>query len=250
MSDTATAAPAGDAVLLHPRRRTGPRPLPPPPQSRGLGGRASGAMDDQPHYIPVAHSLRAWRQRAGVSQRELADLTQEVVAQDARAAYREKRPPLWKSGLSQFAVNRFENGVHSPLPHNARLLAAALTLALARARQPGEAPVVVTAEKLLAGTTTTLLSFLEGERGKYDAPDRFWPSLGIPNARAAELRGGAIAYPTVADAVRDALVDQTRRQKALPVLRRYAVRDRKHPQYVPSKPRRRFITEAAGAAEA
>jgi transcriptional regulator with XRE-family HTH domain len=240
------APPANGALKpLHPRRRGGPRPVPPPPGDRGKGSRVSGTLDDVPHYVPVGHALRAWRLRAGLSQKRLSELTHEVVTDDTRRAYRERRPPRWKQGLSQFAVNRFENGVHSPLPQNAALLAAALSLGLEREGRPER----VTVDSLQAGTTDRLLAFLLAEREAFtDGAARFWPALGISDARARELQAGApwsaeelgavaLAYPTTADAVRDALIDQTRRQRGLPALRRYARRDRRHPEYSPSRPR-------------
>lgn len=245
MTDTAAAVEATEPIALRPRRRGAARPL--PPLAGDAGGRPSGALDRVPHYVPVAHALRAWRQRAGVSQKRLSELTAEVVTDDARRAYRERRAPRWKAGLSPFAVNRFENGVHSPLPQNAALLAAALNLAL----EAQGLPERVTVSTLQAGTTDALLAFLLGEQAKFeDGAERFWPHLGIDPERAGKLRAGApwtadelgavaLAYPTAADAVRDALIDQTRRKRGLPDPRSFAVRDRAHPDYTPSRPQRR-----------
>lgn len=257
MTDTAAAPATAEAtgpVPLRPRRRSAPRAVPPPSGQGEVRGRASGALDPVPHYVPVGHALRAWRQRAGLSQARLAELTDEVVADDARRAYRERRPPRWKRGLTQFAVNRFENGVHSPLPQNASLLAAALNLALERE----DLPERVTVATLQAGTTEALVAFLLGEQSRFeDGAERFWPHLGISGERAEALRTGApwtaeelgavaLAYPTAADLVRDALIDQARRKRGLPEPRSYARRDRAHPGYTPSKPQPRERKAASG----
>jgi transcriptional regulator with XRE-family HTH domain len=248
MTDTA-AAPVGEAGLAPKGAPPTNGELKPRLASVPLAEPRRHPIEDVPHYVPVGHALRAWRLRAGTSQRRLAELTYDVVGDDARRAHRERRPPQWKQGLSQYAVNRFENGVHSPLPHNAALLASALNLALEHAGLPDR----VTVATLQAGSTAQLLAFLLAEQEKFppsgtkSGAQAFWGHLGISTQRVGELQGGApwtaeelgavaLTYPPLADAVRDALIDQTRRQRGLPPLRSFAVRDRGHPQYTPSRP--------------
>jgi transcriptional regulator with XRE-family HTH domain len=223
-------------------------PMPKAPSERGKGARSGGRFEDRVHYVPVGRRLRLYRERAGLSQRDLEALTDQVVAEEGARAAREQRPARWKRGLSAYAVNRFENGVHSPLPRNADLLAVALSRALS---EKAGHPIVLTRSDLQAGTTEDLVTYLENIRWRKDRPEDFYPQIGIRQDVADLLVAGktpwtaealgavAVAFPEASDLVVGALAEQARQRRGLPGYREYAVRDVRHPQYRPSQPARR-----------
>ena len=222
--------------------------LPPPPQQRGAGARVGGKYDDRTHYVPVAHNLRSWRDRARVDQRRLAVLTTEVAEAEMATARLEGREPRWTKGLTSYTINRYENGFHSPLPESADLLAAALNVAL---REQG-VDVALTGDDLRVQGVQGLGTHLRTIMGKVRPAD-FWKRLGVDPRRgkglldgslhwtADELGAVGVAFPSAAtfDLIRDVLIQQARERRELPPPRAWAVRDVGHPQYTPSKPVRK-----------
>lgn len=222
--------------------------LPPPPSQRGAGARVGGKYDDRTHYVPVAHNLRAWRDRARVDQRKLAALTAEVAEAEVANAALEGREPRWTKGLSSYTVNRYENGFHSPLPENADLLAEALNVAL---KAQGEQARLV-GEDLRVKGARGLGEHLRTVRGQVQ-PTYFWRRLGIDPRRGKGLEDGSlqwtadelgavgVAFPTadVFDLIRDVLLQQARDKRELPEPRSWATRDTAHPRYTPSRPQAR-----------
>src|SRR5262245_8570166 len=220
--------------------------LPPRPERRGAGARIAGTFDDRAHYLPVSYQLRLLRSQAGLDQRQLARLTEDVAAREVGAAAREGREPRWKKGLSAYTINRYESGFHSPVDRSARLLAQTLSEALTT--DPAS-PVVVTAEDLRVRDAQGLASFLRRRQGNIADAD-FWGALGIPVARAKarlagtapwtadELGAVAIEFPLAANAARDVMIEQARKRRGLPAYRRFATRDTGHPDYVPPGERR------------
>ena len=197
----------------------------------------SGAFDDHGHYLPVGTQLRLLRERAGLSQRALAEATARVAAEEQREARREYREPRWTKGLGAFTIARYESGFHSPTARSVALLARTLGDALSVAEG---APVVVTPEDLRTKDAPGLAAFLAGEIGDGD-PGAFWGRLRIKPARgealltgdapwtADELGAVALAFPLAANAARDVMIDQARRRRGLPALRRWGARDRANP---------------------
>jgi len=182
------------------------RPLPPPPHQRQQGAAYSGKLEDKVHFIPVGHRLRLLRTETGLNQKDFAAET-------------ERDDPTGK-GLTPYTVNRFENGVHSPRPRNAILLAKTLSRLLGRR---------VTVSDLSVRDAEGLVDFLEEARqGRADVAE-FYARLGITPERARQLRAGAgkpwtgselgrvaVAFPDAADLVRDVLIAQARREMGLP----------------------------------
>jgi transcriptional regulator with XRE-family HTH domain len=187
---------------LKERRKT---PFPAPPAERTLGPRHSGKLEDKAHFIPVGHRLRLLRQETGLNQKDFALAT----LQD---------DPLGK-GLTPYTVNRFENGVHSPRPRNAILLARTLSRLLGRR---------VRVSDLSIRDAEGLVDFLEEARQGREDVQTFYARLGISPERAKVLRAGlrpwtgpelgrvGVAFPDAADLVRDVLIAQARREMGLP----------------------------------
>lgn len=176
-----------------------------PPAERGPGAAYSGKIEDKVHYIPVGHRLRLLRQETGLNQKDFAAET----AQDDPTG----------SGLTPYTVNRFENGVHSPRPRNAILLAKTLSRLLGRR---------VTVSDLSIRDAEGLVDYLEEARQGREDVQTFYARLGISPDRARLLRAGmddwtalelgraAVAFPDAADLVRDVLIAQARRSMGLP----------------------------------
>ena len=233
--------------------------LPKPPQERGAGARVGGKYDDRTHYVPVAHNLRVWRDRARVDQRRLAALTTEVAEAEVANAALEGREPRWTKGLSSYTVNRYENGFHSPLPVNADLLAEALNVAL----KAQGVDVRLVGDDLRVQGARGLGEHLRTIRGRVRPAD-FWRRLGVDPRRgpglldgslqwtADELGAVGVAFPTAAtfDLIRDVLLQQARDKRELPAPRAWATRDKEHPQYAPSRPQARRGRGAAQDAPA
>src|SRR5262245_54827206 len=187
-----------------PRNTTRPTGPALPPADRGPGSRASGKLEDKVHYIPVGHRLRLLRTRTGLNQKDFAA---ETVQDD----------PTGK-GMTAYTVNRFENGVHSPRPRNAILLATTLSRLL------GE-PVRVS--DLSIRDAEGLVDFLEEARQGREDVATFYARLGISHDRARLLKAGmadwtadelgrvAVAFPDAGDLVRDVLIAQARRGMGL-----------------------------------
>jgi len=230
------------------KRDRAPRPaqaMPTPPEARGAGARYAGTFDDRGHYLPIGYALRLKRIEAGLDQRQLGAATDEVAAEEVKAARREKRTPQWTKGLSPYTINRYENGFHSPVARSAALLAKTLSVVLSRTQGR---EVVVTPEDLRVRDAPGLAYYLRQVQGdRSDA--EFFGALGIPEARARNLMAGtskwsadelgavAIAFPPAANAARDVMIDQARKRKGLPAYRAYATRDIGHPDYVPPQER-------------
>ena len=226
-----------------PARKRSPRPpqeMPPPATPKG-GTRFAGKFDDKGHYLPVAYQLRLLREQAGMDQRQFAAATEEAAAQEVKEAQAQGRRPLWTKGLSEYSINRYENGFHSPTARSAALLARTLTLALSRLQG---VPVAVTADDLRVRDAAGLASYLRSVQG--DRPDDdFYGAMGIAGERARNLLAGtskwtadelgavAIAFPQAANAARDVMIAQARRKRRLPAYRAFALRDKGHPEYVP-----------------
>lgn len=176
-----------------------------PPMERGPGAAYSGKIEDKVHYIPVGHRLRLLRQETGLNQKDFA---LETVKDDPTGR-----------GLTPYTVNRFENGVHSPRPRNAILLATSLSRLLHRR---------VRVSDLSIRDAEGLVDYLEEARQGREDVQTFYARLGITADRARLLKAGmddwtglelgrvAVAFPDAADLVRDVLIAQARKSMGLP----------------------------------
>jgi transcriptional regulator with XRE-family HTH domain len=179
--------------------------LPAPAHQRTQGPQYSGSAEDKAHFIPVGHRLRLLRMETGLNQKDFALATLQDDPQE--------------KGLTPYTVNRFENGVHSPRPKNAILLAKTLSRLLGRQIEVSD---------LTVRDADGLVDYLEAVRGNREAPAEFYGRLRIPEERARKLRAGTVAwtgdelgrvamhYPGAADLVRDVLIAQAKRKDGYP----------------------------------
>jgi transcriptional regulator with XRE-family HTH domain len=195
-----------------------------PPVPRKPFKPAHPGSGDRPRYLPTGSGatdsrLRRLRLKAGLTQKRLAELTAQV---DQVGAMSPQQKGKVVYGVSDYSINRFENGIHAPRPRYLRLIADALSEAL------GER---ITTDDLRVQGKAGLVAFLERTREArgVDKPT-FYYALGIKNAKriealldgdadwtAPELGRAAILFPESRPLTQDVLVEQARQaDKRLP----------------------------------